>query len=82
MALRKLRIYNGPEVTQAATSLLSAPADTSRVRVTLGEIIPLLADAASSGRAWLDDFADDAVTISSDLHEVLEAYRHFRRPGA
>jgi hypothetical protein len=31
---------------------------------------------------WLGDFADDEITISSDLHDVLQAYRHFRRPGA
>ena len=82
MALRKLRIYTGPEsIPQAATTLVE-PVDTNRVRVTLGEILPLLADAVESNRTWLGDFADDEVTISSDLHDVLQAYRHFRRPGA
>jgi hypothetical protein len=52
------------------------------VRVSLGEILPLLADAVASHRTWLSDFADDEVTISSDLHDVLQSYRHFRRPGA
>lgn len=82
MALRKLRVYTGPEVDQTSTSLLAAATDENRVRVTLGEILPLLADAASSNRTWLSDFADDEVTISADLHDVLQAYRHFRRPGA
>jgi hypothetical protein len=82
MALRKLRIYTGPEsIPQAATTLVE-PVDTNRVRVTLGEILPLLADAVESNRTWLGDFADDEVTISSDLNDVLQAYRHFRRPGA
>jgi hypothetical protein len=82
MALRKLRIYNGPEMAASAATLLAEPADAGRVRVTLGEILPLLADAVESHRTWLGDFADDEVTISSDLHDVLQSYRHFRRPGA
>jgi hypothetical protein len=82
MALRKLRIYTGPETMPQSTTLLAEPTDTNRVRVTLGEILPLLADAVESNRTWLSDFADDEVTISSDLNDVLQAYRHFRRPGA
>jgi hypothetical protein len=82
MALRKLRVYTGPEVDQSATAVLGEARDENRVRVTLGEILPLLADAASSNRTWLSDFADDEVTITADLHDVLQAYRHFRRPVA
>lgn len=82
MALRKLRIYTGPESIPQATATLAEPLDTNRVRVTLGEILPLLADAVESNRTWLSDFADDEITISSDLHDVLQAYRHFRRPVA
>lgn len=82
MALRKLRVYTGPEVDQSATSVLTAAADENRVRVTLGDILPLLADAAASQRTWLSDFSDDEVTITTDLYDVLQAYRHFRRPGA
>ena len=36
MALRKLRIYTGPESIHQATATLPAPVDTNRVRVTLG----------------------------------------------
>jgi hypothetical protein len=82
MALRKLRIYTGPESIPQSATTLADPVDTNRVRVTLGEILPLLADAVESNRTWLGDFADDEVTISSDLNDVLQAYRHFRRPGA
>jgi len=81
MALRKLRVYNGEDLDQSALKLRSAPA-ASTVRVSLGEVLPLLTDAVASSRTWLSDFADDEVEISSDLHEVLQAYRHFRRPGA
>ena len=52
------------------------------MRVTLGDVLPLLADAVASDRTWLSDFADDDLTISSDLFDVLQAYRHFRRPSA
>ncbi len=82
MGLRKLRVYNGPENDATGVSLLEQQLDPHSIKVTLGEILPILADAVSSDRTWLSDFAEDEVTISSDLHDVLQAYRHFRRPGA
>jgi hypothetical protein len=36
----------------------------------------------ASDRTWLKDFAADEITVSADLYDVLQAYRHFRRPGA
>lgn len=81
MALRRLRVYNGPDSDQPGLKLRSAPAHNT-VRVSLGEVLPLLADAVASNRTWLGDFAADEVEISADLHDVLQAYRHFRRPGA
>jgi hypothetical protein len=30
----------------------------------------------------LADFADDEITVSMDLYEVLLAYQHYRRPSA
>ena len=81
MGLRKLRVYNGPEGESPNLSLLEEAVDPNTVRVSLGEILPMLADAVASNRTWLSDFEDDEMTISSDLHDVLQAYRHFRRPG-
>jgi len=81
MAMRKLRVYTEPDLTVRDFAAVEERNDQG-VRVTLGEILPLLADAVASHRTWLTDFADDEVTISSDLHDVLQAYRHFRRPGA
>ena len=79
MARCHLRIYHGPEVR-------SAPAgearDENSVRVSFGEIYPLLADAVNNRRTWLQDFDQDEITISSDLYEVLLAYQHHRRPSA
>jgi hypothetical protein len=52
------------------------------IRVSLGEIISPLLDAVRTNRTWLRDFQDEEMTISSDLHEMLLAYEHFRRPSA
>lgn len=72
----RLRIYHGPETTRPASD------NEPTVRVSLGEILPLLADAVTSRRTWLRDFQDDEVTISTDLYEVILAYQHCRRPVA
>ena len=79
MPQNRLRVYYGPEEATAAPATIPM---RDSVRLTLGEVLPLLAEAARSQRAWVDDFADDEITISSDLHEVLLAYQHFRRPSA
>jgi len=81
MAMRQLRVYSEPDVALRDFSVVEESVDRG-VQVTLGDILPLLADAVASNRTWLTDFADDEITISSDLHDVLQAYRHFRRPGA
>lgn len=83
MAIRQLRVYTGPEVERpGVVGFVEAPTRAATVRVSLGEVLPLLADAVASDRTWLRDFADDEIEISADLNDVLQAYRHFRRPGA
>jgi len=67
----RLRLFPGEEAT-------SAPAP-QQVQVKLSEILQPLADAAASGRTFLNDFSDDELQISSDLYEVLMAYRQVRR---
>jgi len=74
-----LRIYRGPR--EEATSTIER-SDESRITVSVGEVLPLLADAMSSQRTWLQDFENDDITISADLYEVLTAYQYFRRPSA
>jgi hypothetical protein len=80
MGMRKFRVYTGPETESVGT--LQVTAAEQGVRVTLGEILPILADAVASNRTWLTDFEADELTVSSDLYDVLQAYRHFRRPSA
>jgi hypothetical protein len=80
MKASHLRVYYGPQDESANVSVVEAQRQT--VTVPLTEIMPLLADAVQSQRTWLRDFADDEVTISMDLYEVLLAYQHYRRPSA
>ncbi len=80
MRTTALRVYYGPS-DDAAPATTPNPARET-ITVPLGEIAPLLADAVQSERTWLGDFADDEVTISTDLYEVILAYQHFRRPSA
>ena len=79
MAHTKLRIYRGP-AEQVATRRPKTAAPT--VTVNLDEVLPLLADAVASQRTWLSDFAEDEITISADLYEVLLAYQYYRHPAA
>jgi hypothetical protein len=82
MAMRKLRVYTGPDLDKSSGTLLEEVTGGNTVTVTLGDVLPILADAVASNRTWLSDFEADEMTISSDLFDVLQAYRHFRRPGA
>lgn len=82
MPTNRLRVYYGPD--EDILSLADAAPTAARQMVTLplGEVLPLLTEAVQDRRAWLDDFEQDEVTISSDLYEILIAFQHFRRPGA
>jgi len=77
----RLRVYTGPDGSEDALPV-EGPVAAHRVTVPLSEIFPLLADAQQSQRTWLADFADDEITISTDLYELLLAYEHYRRPSA
>ena len=81
-ARRRFKVYYGPE--SETTTAATAPRHTAPATVTLplGEILPLLADAVNSRRTWLSDFAQDEVTITADLYEVVLAYQHHIRPSA
>ncbi len=75
MQRTSLKLYTEPETTEQTRP-------QPMVTVSLAEVLPLLADAFESRRLWLRDFEHDPVTISSDLYEVLMAYRYYRRPSA
>jgi hypothetical protein len=56
-------------------------AQPATVRVTLGDLLPLVALAHRQNYLWLQDFLDDEVVITEDLFEVLRAFR-CTRPSA
>lgn len=82
MIRSQLRLYHGPDADTNTTVLTSPHEKSQQVTVNAGEVFAGLADAIQSGRAWLRDFEDDKVTLSSDLYEVIMAYQNFRRPSA
>ncbi len=67
-----LRVY--PEPHETATGSYPEPT----MRVSLGDLLPLIALAQRHNYLWLQDFLDDEVSITSDLYEVLRAFRCYR----
>jgi hypothetical protein len=70
-----LRVYR---VSQDTAEVEGPPAT---VHVRLGDLLPLVALAHRHNYLWLQDFLDDEVAITSDLYEVLRAFR-CHRPSA
>ena len=70
-----LRVY--PRSYEAPTPTASEPS----VRVSLGDLLPLIALAHRHNYLWLQDFLDDEVCITEDLYEVLRAFRCYRPPA-
>ena len=48
------------------------------IRVRLGDLFPLLAQAHRGNYLWLNDFEDDEICISPDLYEVLRGFQCYR----
>jgi hypothetical protein len=67
-----LRVYPAPEDASDGET------QEASVRVSLGELLPLVALAHRHNYVWLRDFLDDAVIITPDLYEVLRSFRCFR----
>jgi hypothetical protein len=56
-----------------------AVAPGPKVRVRLGDFLPLLMAASQDNRMWIDDFSDDLMEVTQDLYEVAIAYGSMRR---
>ena len=70
-----LRVYpNSPEADEPEF-------DQATVHIRLGDLLPLIALAQRRNYLWLQDFLDDEVAVTSDLYEVLRAFK-YRRPSA
>jgi hypothetical protein len=48
------------------------------VRISLRDLLPLITVAQRRNHLWLNDFLDDEVSVTSDLYEVLRAFRTYR----
>ena len=76
----RLKVFFGPhDRLQVNDATVQPSTPDAHVVVTLSELLDPLSDAINTDRKWLHDFRDDQVTISKDLHEVLRAYRRFRK---
>jgi hypothetical protein len=68
----QLRVYATPDEE------VESEGQPATVRVSLGELLPLLAIAQKRNYAWLRDFLDDEVVITPDLYEILRSFRVYR----
>jgi hypothetical protein len=66
----QLRVY--PESQE------SHHAQEPSVRISLRDLLPLITVAQRRNHLWLKDFLDDEVSVTSDLYEVLRAFRTYR----
>ena len=48
-----------------------AEAQDPNIRISLRDLLPLIAVAQRRNYLWLNDFLDDEVCVTSDLYEVL-----------
>lgn len=71
----RLKLYTPePEQTTSCTE--------PDVRVRLGDLLPVMAMAQRMNFIWLKDFLDDEVVVSTDLYEVMQAFRSSRPTSA
>jgi hypothetical protein len=85
MSKPSLRVFpasNQSDRRERELDRIAGTAKPKTVSLPLGRIVPLLIDAVENDRAWLNDFADDAVHINSDLYDVLLAYQQLRDRAA
>jgi hypothetical protein len=75
MAAPRLRVFPHNESAYQDTQVPD-------VRVSLRDLLPLIALAKRQKFLWLDDFLDDEVRITSDLYDVLRTFNTCRRPSA
>lgn len=76
---RNLRVYFGPDDHSNVSHSPLEDGGSQPVQIPLSTLFDTMTDATVQGLAWADDFRDEKVTISTDLYEVLSAYRNMRR---
>jgi hypothetical protein len=48
------------------------------VRISLRDLLPLIALAKRQHYVWLQDFLEDEVCITPDLYDILQTFRSYR----
>ncbi|MGN6545446.1 MAG: hypothetical protein ACTHK7_10400 [Aureliella sp.] len=76
------RVCAEETTAEKATVQFARVIGEARVAVSVGDLLPLLAEAWQSKRAWLHDFSSDRVIVSQDLYEVLLAYQRYKHASA
>jgi hypothetical protein len=76
---RSLRVYFGPDDNSSVPLSNVEAKDSQAVEVPLSTLFDTMTDATVQGLAWADDFRNEKVSISTDLYEVISAYRNMRR---
>lgn len=69
----QLRVY---PATDDRDVIDTAPA--ADVRIRLRDLLPVVALAQRLKFIWLNDFLDDEVLVTSDLYDVMQAFRSVR----
>ena len=77
MRPHQLKVFRGYD-DESRSELFDFEPLGPAVRVRLGDLLPLVAMAQKSNFIWLKDFLDDEVTITEDLHQVLQSFRSCR----
>jgi hypothetical protein len=72
----QLRVYAAPEEWEQDQT------QDPSVRISLADLLPLLAVAKKNNYLWLQDFLNDAVTVTPDLYDVLRSFRAVRPTSA
>ena len=62
----------------ASTEAGFAEAPAATVRISLREMLPLIALAQRHNYLWLQDFLEDEVCVTEDLYDILRAFRAYR----
>ena len=76
----RLKIYFGPNEKFEVNDRSQRPKQQrDQVTVKFSNILDALTEAVQSDRTWLNDFRDDEVAISKDLHDVILAYKKLKR---
>jgi len=71
MTRRQLRVYRTEDEA-------IRPSPPATVPMRLGDILPLIEDAHRDQLTWLTDFVDDEIRVTTDLYQILQAFRQVR----